>query len=572
MSKVERFNENQDFKKIQKTYNRNNLFVDNTFPPTNQSVFYSDSFKQSLKLDGKLEAYTNKVIWKRAKDICRDAHFSIDNDGHSSEDSIINELNYKKFFATTDLDQGLVGNCWFISGATGVLQNYNLFKRVIPLDNTFNETEYTGAFHFRFWQYGMWKDVVIDDYLPVDRYGQLLFCKNRDTPNEFWSSLLEKAYAKICGSYEALEGGFTSEALIDMSGGIEEVYNLNEICKDKSSKQPSSDKFWDILLSAKKKCSVIGCNIESKAESGIGKEYRMENGLVQGHAYVVTNLANVRLSTNKYVRLIRIYNPWGKVEFCGDYSDKSSKWSLVDSETKEKLEIKIDDDGEFWMSYEDWLNNFDHCQICNLTPEICCDVIDSEYETQKLMSSLVSMWQPQYFHGEWLINESAGGRGELNPAKYWTNPQYSFIINDIDLVDDDSCWIIISLMQKHTRKKRNSNNSNKNSEEYIQYRLFKAKSIDIFNEQLNYNKPMLHNQLEKIGSSGPYINKREVTKRFKLKTGAYIIVPSTYDEDIEGEFLLRIFTEKPLVKRYYLYFNHNSNFNLMYYLISLDLS
>ena len=52
--------------------------------------------------------------------------------------------------------------------------------------------------------------------------------------------------------------------------------------------------------------------------------------------------------------------------------------------------------------------------------------------------------------------------------------------------------------------------------------------------------------LEKIGSSGPYLNKREVTKRFNLKPGEYVIIPSTYEEGTEGEFLLRIFSEKPL--------------------------
>ena len=42
----------------------------------------------------------------------------------------------------------------------------------------------------------------------------------------------------------------------------------------------------------------------------------------------------------------------------------------------------------------------------------------------------------------------------------------------------------------------------------------------------------------------PFILDFEVTKRFKLRPGSYAVIPTTFDPNKEGEFLLRIFSEK----------------------------
>jgi hypothetical protein len=51
--------------------------------------------------------------------------------------------------------------------------------------------------------------------------------------------------------------------------------------------------------------------------------------------------------------------------------------------------------------------------------------------------------------------------------------------------------------------------------------------------------------LDRVGTSGSYINKREVTYQTRVPPGNYVIIPSTYDANKEAKFLMRLFTESP---------------------------
>lgn len=52
----------------------------------------------------------------------------------------------------------------------------------------------------------------------------------------------------------------------------------------------------------------------------------------------------------------------------------------------------------------------------------------------------------------------------------------------------------------------------------------------------------MHVTQQKVGGS-VYINSRSVFKRIELKEGRYVIIPTTFDPGLEGDFLLRVFTD-----------------------------
>ncbi|ELK32021.1 Calpain-12 [Myotis davidii] len=249
----------------------------------------------------------------------------------------------------TDVCQGRLGNCWFLAAAASLTLHPRLLHRVVPPEQGFREN-YAGVFHFQLWQFGCWVDVVVDDRLPV-REGKLMFVRSEQR-NEFWAPLLEKAYAKLHGSYEVMRGGHMNEAFVDFTGGVGEVIYLRQ----------DTPGLFSALRHALAKESLVGAT----ALSNQG-EYRTEDGLVKGHAYSVTGTHKMSLGFTK-VRLLRLRNPWGRVEWTGPWSDSCPRWDVLPPEWRDALLVRKED-GEFWMELQDFLRHFNTVQICSLSPE-----------------------------------------------------------------------------------------------------------------------------------------------------------------------------------------------------------
>ncbi|XP_044229440.1 calpain-2 catalytic subunit-like [Thunnus albacares] len=477
---------NQDFESLRRScLERGQLYEDECFEALPSSLGFNELGPNSYKVRG--------ITWMRPTELCSNPQFIVEK------------------ASRTDICQGALGDCWLLAAIASLTLNKQVLSRVVPHDQSF-EKNYAGIFHFEFWQFGEWVDVVVDDRLPT-RDGKLLFVHSAEG-SEFWSALLEKAYAKLNGCYEALSGGSTTEGFEDFTGGIAERHDLSK----------ADPRLFKIIKKALDRGSLLGCSIDiTSASDSEAVTYRK---LVKGHAYSVTGAEKVEYRGDM-VQLIRIRNPWGQVEWNGAWSDKSSEWRYVNNTDRARLTNRSED-GEFWMSFSDFLRQYSRLEICNLTPDA---LSGDEYKK----------WAESEFEDTWRRGVSAGGCRNY-PNSFWMNPQFVIKLGEVDDDPDDGeegCTFIVGLMQKNKRRRRKMGEDM----ETIGFAIYELPEEYSGKRQVHLKKNFfMYNS--SAARSETFINLREVSNRCCLPPGEYLIIPSTFEPNKNGDFYVRVFSEK----------------------------
>ena len=118
--------------------------------------------------------------------------------------------------------QSVLSNQYFMSALIILAQRPPLIERLFVTKDYIKE----GVYRIKICKGGEWLEITIDDYFPCEPNGGPIF--SSPTSNEIWVMLLEKAYAKVHGSYFASQNGNVAEALRDLTGFPTSCYDFKD--------------------------------------------------------------------------------------------------------------------------------------------------------------------------------------------------------------------------------------------------------------------------------------------------------------------------------------------------------
>lgn len=148
------------------------------------------------------------------------------------------------------IKQGALGDAYFIH-TLALLSCQPKFINRLLVSSRFAAK---GLYTLKFYKNGKWRYVHIDDYIPCRQSGKVHFSRNV-TPNETFAMLVEKAYAKLHGCYEALTYGLIEKLLHDLTPAA----GINTLRVDTIPKRTVCDDIWDTMDKAVSRNALIGC-------------------------------------------------------------------------------------------------------------------------------------------------------------------------------------------------------------------------------------------------------------------------------------------------------------------------
>ncbi|XP_055338337.1 calpain-C-like [Paramacrobiotus metropolitanus] len=437
------------------------LFEDPDFPPVQTSVFYH-------------QKSSHKFSWKRPKEI------------KNYENPVFLLDGLSQF----DVSVGPLGDRWLVT-AFGVLHSARgLFYRVVPADQSFTD-QYCGLFRFRLWWCGEWTEVLVDDALPVVD-GRLMFIQSQQT-KQFWPSLLEKAYAKLHGSYEAIKYGNILDGLANLTGGAAESVPITP---------DSCNLVFNTVLN---KTSIVTCAALSD-EGGLRNFDKLHNGILLGCNYRLLNIERVQAKNAERHSLLRLQSPWGT----SDYTHPPM-WDDYPLHEKDRLGVGYVPEGEFWMTEKDFLATFTHFELIHLDG-------DTSLDEPSLRNK--QPWTMRVWEGRWQKGVTAGGCRN-NVDTFHINPQFLLIAAEED-------EIIISIHQHVVL-----------SPLVVGFSVYAISSVGGRLDAQFFKKhhAILHSA---------YTNTQQVTSRCRLQPGQYVIIPTSFEAGQEAAFTLRVYSSVPV--------------------------